>query len=243
MTRYISKKSTDDHDAQLKRPSLRSAVQNRLEEAILRGELKDGQQLIETDIAKWLGVSRGLVRESFRELEKTGIVTHNPYRGTFVKSLTADRVRELYTLRTKLEEYAIQLAILNICDEDIEELSELLELMRRTAEEGNSGELIELDLQFHKNLYSLSGHEMLKETLNNLSRQTHLFIMATKSVYSVFPTLKDAADSHEPILKALKARDSQKACLEIQAHIFDVGTRLYELLREKEQQAELSEEK
>ena len=216
---------------QIKRPSLRDAVQSRLEEAILRGELEDGQQLVESDIAQWLGVSRGLVREAFRELEKTGIITHNPYRGTFVKALTAERVRELYTLRTKLEEYAVQLAIANITDGDILDLDEHLATMMRVALAGDYGELIDLDLQFHKKLYALSHHNLLIETLNGLSRQTHLFIMASKAIYSLFPSLMDAAQSHRPIIDALRDRDSQKACLEIQAHIYEVGARLFDLMQ------------
>jgi len=217
-----------------KRPSLRDAVQNRLEEAILRGELQDGQQLVETDIAQWLGVSRGLVREAFRELEKTGLVTYNPYRGIFVRALTAERVRELYTLRKRLEEFAIELAMVNITDQDVLELDEQLNLMREAATRGNSTELIELDLQFHKKLYALSRHGMLIDILNGLGRQTHLFIVLTKVVYSIFPTLHEVAESHAPLVEALRQRDLKAAGFEIQRHINDVGSKIFEILQEKQ---------
>lgn len=217
-----------------KRPSLRDAVQNRLEEAILRGVLKDGQQLVETDIAQWLGVSRGLVREAFRELEKTGIVVHNPYRGTFVKALTSKRVKELYTLRKKLEEFAIELAIPNVTQDDIEDLQRHLNLMKQVADEGDTAALIELDLQFHKKLYALSGHGMLIDLLNGLSRQTHLFIVLTKVVYTIFPTLQEVAQSHEPLLEAIRRKDLEGARFEIQKHVSDVGSRTVEIMQKDE---------
>ena len=190
--------------------------------------------MVEKDIAQWLGVSRGLVREAFRELEKTGIVIHNPYRGTFVKALTADRVRELYTLRKKLEEFAIELVIPNIEENDILALENHLNVMRKTAEQGDAAELIELDLQFHKKLYALSNHGMLIDLLNGLSRQTHMFIVLTKVVYTLFPTLQDVADSHQPLLEAIRNRNIQAASFEIQKHINDVGNRIFEIMELEE---------
>lgn len=223
--------NTQDLEILAKRPSLREAVQNRLEEGILRGELKDGQQLVETEIAHWLGVSRGLVREAFRELEKTGMVTHNPYRGTFVKALTPKRVRELYTLRKKLEEYAIELAIPNLTDDDITDLEAHLDQMKQVAREGNPTRLIEMDLQFHHKLYALSDHGMLIEILQGLSRQTHLFITLTKVVYALYPTLDEVAESHRPLLEAIRRKDIAAASQEIQIHINVVDRRIFEILQ------------
>ena len=225
---------TSGSDSLTHRPSLRNAVQNRLEEAILRGELKDGQQLVETEIAQWLGVSRGLVREAFRELEKTGIVTHNPYRGTFVRSLTAKRVHELYTLRNKLEEFAIELAIQRITDEDIDELEQNIDKMRRLAEKNNLPGLLDADFQFHNKLYAISDHDMLIDHLNSLSRQSYLFIMLTKVVYTLYPTLQDLAESHEDLLEAVRQRDTERAKAEVRKHISVINERIANVMQKED---------
>ncbi len=222
--------------AGVSRPSLRKVVGSRLRQAIIKGELGDGDRLNETDIAQSLGVSRGLVREAIRELESSGLVENIPYRGTFVTALTPERVVELYSLRTVLEEYAIDLAIERITDQDIRDLSAMVDKMRHVAIRGEGNELVELDMEFHRHLYSLSNHHLLIDTLKRLSGQIQSFILATKVIYSLFPTLDAVVETHEPILSALRERDHQKARQTIHDHICEVGERLVRILREEVQQ-------
>jgi len=224
-----------DNAPQVRRTSLRDAVVRRLEEAILSGELKADQRLNEVDVAQWLGVSRGVVREAIRELENTGIVINIPYRGTFVRSWTPERVRELYSVRSLLEEYAVEQAVAHITEAELEELETILRQMRWKASLGNAMDLVEMDLQFHKKIYACCRNSLLYDLLDNLSGQTHLFIMATKAVYSIFSSLEDAADSHQPILDALRAHDAEEARWQTHQHIFQVGERLIERLQGTDQ--------
>jgi DNA-binding GntR family transcriptional regulator len=133
-----------------------------------------------------------------------------------------------------LEEFAIELLIPNIEEKDILDLEDHLNVMRKTAEQGDVAELLELDLQFHKKLYALSNHGMLIDVLNGLSRQTHMFILLTKVVYTLFPTLQDIADSHEPLLDAIRHKNIQAATFEIQKHINDVGDRIFDIMEIEE---------
>jgi DNA-binding GntR family transcriptional regulator len=221
--------------AGVSRPSLRKVVSNRLRQAILKGELSDGDRLNETDIAQWLGVSRGLVREAIRELESSGLVENIPYRGTFVTGLTPERVMELYSLRAVLEEYAIDLAIDRITDQDIRDLSMLVDEMRAFAMRGEGTELVELDMEFHRRVCSLSNHHLLIDTLKRLSGQIQSFILASKVIYSLFPTLDAVVETHEPILSALRERDHQKARQAVRDHICEVGERMVRILRDEDQ--------
>ncbi len=226
--------NTNGSQANFKRLSLRDVVIERLKQAIINGELIDGQKITEFELAEWLGVSRGLVREVIRELENSGIVINIPYRGTFVRALTADRVNELYTLRSMLEEYAVELAVINASAEDIARLRELINTMYLYAQANDITSLVETDLEFHKTLYTYSQHHLLKDTLDRLSGQTHLFIQATKAIYSLFPSLEEAAYSHSPIVDAIEKRLPELARSEIRKHICEVGERLVDILREKE---------
>lgn len=217
-----------------RRLSLRDVVIERMKQAVINGELVDGQKITELELAEWLDVSRGLVREVIRELENSGILINIPYKGTFVRSLTAERVNELYTLRSRLEEFAVELAIKNATDADISALYEIIASMKRYSLVNDANKFVEVDLEFHKALYAMSQHQLLIDNLERLSGQTHLFIQASKVIYSLFSSLEDAANSHLPIVKAMEKRDVSLARKEISQHICEVGERLVDILREKE---------
>lgn len=236
------KNKMNGSQGEFKRLSLRDAVIERMKQAIIKGELVDGQKVTELELAEWLGVSRGLVREVIRELENTGILVNIPYKGTFVRSLTSDRINELYTLRSLLEEYAIELAVVQASEDEIAQLREILATMTRYAQAGDVNLLVETDLQFHLALYAMSKHQMLIDTLERLSGQTHLFIQATKAMYSIFSSLEEAASSHQCIVDALENRDVNTARSVIRKHICEVGERLVVILQEKERiESNLSE--
>lgn len=228
------KSKLNGSQGEFKRLSLRDAVIERMKQAIIKGELVDGQKVTELELAEWLGVSRGLVREVIRELENTGILVNIPYKGTFVRSLTSERINELYTLRSLLEEYAIELAAMRSSEDEIANLREIVTIMTRYAQAGDANSLVETDLQFHLALYAMSKHQMLIDTLERLSGQTHLFIQATKAMYSIFSSLEDAANSHLTLVDALEKRDINLARDVIRKHICEVGERLFDILQEKE---------
>ena len=60
---------------------LRDVVFNTLRQAILRGELKPGERLMEIQLANKLGVSRTPIREAIRKLELEGLVLMIPRKG------------------------------------------------------------------------------------------------------------------------------------------------------------------
>ncbi len=218
----------------IKRQPLRHTVRTRIEEAIVQGTFKGGEKLNEAELSRALGVSRGLLREALRELEASGVLVSVPYKGTFVKEWTPESVWELYTLRATLEEFAVELAVERVKEKDLNELEELVEAMRQAARVSDTMELVEIDLKFHQRLCQMAGHGLLWNTLQGLAGQTHIFIIATKAYYSPFASLEDAANSHEPILEALRTRDATAARLAIHEHIREVGERYVEQLRSSE---------
>jgi len=224
--------------AEIRRKPLRHTVRARIEEAIVQGIFKGGEKLNEAELARSLGVSRGLVREALRELETSGVLVSVPYRGTFVKEWTPRSVWELYTLRANLEEFAVELVVEQATDADIEELAELVETMRQAARENDAAELVEIDLQFHKRLHEMTGHRLLIQHLQSLGGQTRIFIIATKAYYSPFASLEEAAASHDPILHALRARDAGLAREAINEHIRQVGEIYVDQLEAEKNQEE-----
>src|SRR5947208_14658698 len=80
-------------------PSRTVAVLDAIKHAILSGELKPGQALVETDLAEVLGVSKTPVREALKTLAGAGLVTMNPYKGAAVRVVDDEQARHVYDAR------------------------------------------------------------------------------------------------------------------------------------------------
>ena len=105
---------------------LRDVVFKTLREAILRGDLKPGERLMELQLAAKLGVSRTPIREAIRMLQQEGLAVTIPRRGAEVAAMTEKDMEDVLQVREALEILAVQLASEKITKEQIAELEERL---------------------------------------------------------------------------------------------------------------------
>jgi DNA-binding GntR family transcriptional regulator len=89
-------------------PSRTEAVLDAIKHAILAGELRPGQGLVETELAQLLGVSKTPVREALKTLAGAGLVTMSPYRGAAVRAIDPASAAAIYDLRLLLEPEAVR---------------------------------------------------------------------------------------------------------------------------------------
>ena len=101
---------------------LRDVVFNTLRKAILKGELKPGERLMEIALAERLGVSRTPVREAMRKLELEGLVVMIPRRGAQVANITEKDLNDVLEVRRALDALGAELACERITGEEIREL-------------------------------------------------------------------------------------------------------------------------
>ena len=101
---------------------LRDVVFNTLRQAILKGELKPGERLMEIQLANRLGVSRTPVREAIRKLELEGLVLMIPRKGAVVAEITIKDLEDVLEVRGVLEILAVQNACQNITEIQLQEL-------------------------------------------------------------------------------------------------------------------------
>jgi DNA-binding GntR family transcriptional regulator len=87
-------------------PTVRAIVAQKLRGAIMSGNLKPGQRLVERELCEMMGVSRPSIREALRLLEADGLVNTVPHRGPMVSTISLDEARQLYAARAVLEGYA-----------------------------------------------------------------------------------------------------------------------------------------
>src|SRR5918998_4976666 len=114
--------------------ALSRRIVDQLKRVIIAGELRPGDRVLETDLAEQLGVSRGPVRQAFRQLEQEGLLVSYPHRGTFVASVPEDEIDEVYALRAHVEVYAARRVVARQPDEAARALQELVDAMQAAAD-------------------------------------------------------------------------------------------------------------
>ena len=152
--------------------SLRGRVFHKIREDILSGKYRDNEELKEVTIGEELGVSRTPVREAFRQLELEGLIHIIPNKGAYVTGITAQDVKDIYMIRSKLEGLCAYLATTQITDEQMEEVEENIYLSKFHAKKGHSEQNAELDNRFHEILYEACHSKMLKHQLQDFHDET-----------------------------------------------------------------------
>lgn len=200
----------------LERSNLAADIASLLRRSIVKGELGPGTRLIEAEIAQQLGVSRGPLREAFRILETEGLLESYPGRGSFVAEVGERDIREVYSLRGFLEERAIRMAAENATAEDLQELERILASMFEAAKQGDSSGVQELDFQFHRKIWEIADHHLLREVLEGLTTRIRRFLAVQTELYG---DLAEGISDHQQMLSALKNGDEDKAAEKILHHL------------------------
>jgi DNA-binding GntR family transcriptional regulator len=143
-------------------------VSHILTEAILEGDLKGGDQLIEAELQKQFGISRSPLREAFRDLEKKGLVVIIPRRGTFVKRITRKDIEENFPVRAVLEGLAAREAYRKITPDALEKMACVLGEMARAVKENDTKAYWKSHLEFHDIFIKASGNDILIDVLKTL---------------------------------------------------------------------------
>jgi DNA-binding GntR family transcriptional regulator len=160
------------------------------------------------------------VREAFRELAAEELIVLEPHRGAYVKTFTSEDVREIYSMRSVLETAMVRLAIERVTKDDLAGLDALIDDMRQAARAEEPDTLIEIDLEFHHRLCELSGHRRLIAAWQRLASPIRLFLAMAIPRYL---GLSDAAESHPPIVRALRRRDADSAIKYMERGVLQVG--------------------
>ena len=217
--------------------SLRGRVFNKIREDILSGKYKENEELREVAIGEELGVSRTPVREAFRQLELEGLIQIIPNKGAYVTGITANDVKDIYMIRSKLEGLCAQWATEHITQVQMEELEENIYLSKFHSEKGHSEQIAELDNRFHEILYEACNSKMLEHQL----RAFHDYVLRVrKKTLSHYKRSSESTKEHEAIFEAIKNKRADEAEKLANQHIvnaFDniVKNGLYEAYGEENQ--------
>jgi DNA-binding GntR family transcriptional regulator len=223
MEHSITRDSDRPVFSKLAQASLARQALDSIRQAIINGDLKPDEPLRESSIASQMGISRAPVREALLILEEEGFVERIPHKGTYVTSFSKHDVEELYSLRTVLECFGIELLVERMDDKDIQYLQSLLDKMRQGARAGNARRVNDYDLAIHEYLMKRSGHKRLLSVWRGLKSQIRRILIAGNLLNE---DLDQVVENHVPLFHALEARDAVEAKRLIEQHVSDVGERV-----------------
>jgi DNA-binding GntR family transcriptional regulator len=195
------------------RPMLRDQIKDALIERILEGAYVPGERIVEIRIAQEFGVSQAPVREALRELELERFVVSEPFRGARVRDITAEELAELHLVRTALEDVAARGAATGLGG-DVSGLVAELAGMRRAARAGDVPGFVDSEMAFHRRIAEASGNG----TLQALWRSLHVDLRKTLASLRA-ADLADVAESHLPVLEALRSGDAERSARAVRDHL------------------------
>ena len=166
----------------LQRPvPLRQSVYDALIDLIVGGELPPGQHMVETDLARQLGVSRQPIREALHRMEAEGWVDLRPSQGAFVHVPTDSEVDELLDVRALLEAETARLAAASAGPDPQTrrgQLARLREICREgeaAADAGDFGAAVTANNAFHAEIAVMGGNATLAELANIVGRRVQWY--------------------------------------------------------------------
>jgi DNA-binding GntR family transcriptional regulator len=194
-------------------------VIQQLRQAILTGQLKPGQRIVEREIAEAMQTSRGPVRDALKLLENERLVVRYPHKGTFVAWLSLRDAEEIYSLREAIELLAVDYIIRNATSEQIDELDKLVEAMAVQAERGYTQfEATDIDLDFHHTMCRISGHKRLLKAWETLNPQIRMLVLQHRTLLPD-DFRQTGVEWHRQIVQALRQRDIKQAQRLMRRHI------------------------
>ena len=188
------------------RESTPSIIAGKLRTAIGRGQIPAGSQLVETELARELGVSRGPLREAMQRLTQEGLLISIRNRGIFVITMTEEEVQDMYVARTAVERAAAELILQKDGGKDIAaQLSRVVKAMKKAADKADLDAMSEADMEYHSTLVAAAESPRLSRMHNTLLTETRMCLTALEQRY---PDPHTRVGEHQAIADAL-AKDDQ----------------------------------
>jgi DNA-binding GntR family transcriptional regulator len=186
-----------------------------LRRAIVAGELRPGQRVVQDDIARQLGLSIAPVREALRILEQEGQVTYLPRRGYFVTELRSEDIEEIYDLRRVLEERAVRNALPTLDAETIERIELAAAECVDAAERADIAGELAANRRFHFAIFESPGQPHTIRVIRLLWDSTEAY----RALYYNSPTERhESLRAHDRIIAAVRARDADRVVAALDEH-------------------------
>jgi DNA-binding GntR family transcriptional regulator len=184
-----------------------------LREAIIAGELKGGDRILEQKWSERLGIGQPTLREAMRELEHQGLLRRTTQRGTFVAVLSPDDYRQILEVRIPLEAMAVSRAAKRITPELEAELSSIVEAMAGIEHDSDVKRFHDCDVMFHRTIWKAADNRYLEELLETITFRLFVFSIVGRWPESpgFEPERHASIEQHQGILDGIRTGDPERA--------------------------------
>ena len=211
---------------------LRDVVFQTLREAILKGDLRPGERLMELQLASKLGVSRTPIREAIRILEQEGLAVTIPRKGAEVARMTEKNMEDVLQIREALDDLAVQIACDKMTEDQLTNLSLAMNNFENAIQAGNLDRIIACDVEFHDIIYESTDNPKLVTLLNNLREQIYRYRVEYLKEKENYPML---IQEHKAILNALKEKNKECVVTAMHTHIRNQAETVKNIIREQQE--------
>lgn len=195
---------------------LRDVAFNTLRQAILTGELKPGERLMEIRLADKLGVSRTPVREAIHKLALEGLVTMVPRHGAEVAQITEKSMNDVLEVRRALDALCAELACDRITEDELTALKLACDHFEQCVAVKDTRKIAQADVALHDIIAQATGNQRLIQLIHNLSEQMYRYR---------FEYIKDSSqherlvEEHRVIYQSLVEKDKEAVSQAAKTHI------------------------
>ena len=176
----------------------------RLENMILTGVFQPRERLVELNLAKELEVSRFWVRDAFKILETKGLIEVIPYKGAMVCDVDEHEIENIFEVRVELDSLATRKAAQNVQRSDIKYLKRMARKFEESVKNGDLGEMIAANEDFHNYIYELSQNPTLIQVIHQLKAQSHIL---RYHAWASPDVIKRIQKEHKLLIEAMNNKD------------------------------------
>ena len=203
-------------------PTTTRAIVDALTKAIVEHRLQPGSKLAEQKLADHFGVSRTLVRQALFQLSQNRLIRLEPARGAFVAAPAADEARQVFAVRRMLEAEMTREFVRTVTPAKIKALKEHVALEKSAVAGEDVSGRTELLGDFHVRMAELMGNQVLAQMLGELISRCALITL----MYQSSSAAEHSNEEHADIVKALAAKDEERAVRLMTEHLLNVEANL-----------------
>ncbi|MGE4239214.1 GntR family transcriptional regulator [Ramlibacter sp.] len=181
-------------------------VYDTLYEAILSGVIAPGERLMVDEVAAHFGVSKIPVREALKALAASGWVQIRPHRGTFVRPLSSQELRQVFEMRRVLEPYCARLAAGRRTEEHVRELKALVKEGMEAVRDGDVVRTTAVNSRFHNVMAGAVANDLIFDTVTGLEARMRRYFIAVD-----WKQRRESMSQHKAIMEAIRDGDGDEA--------------------------------
>jgi len=192
----------------------RDIVLEAIREAILSGEYRPGEKILQEKLAEEMNISQTPIREALRILEVEGLIEYYPHKGVRVSEVSVDEIKEIYTIRIELELLATRESIKNISDKKLKYLWKLQNEIEKISQSNGLKNIYKPDYKLHMLIYESCEMPLLLRIIKQLWGRLPRDILQ-----NIPGRAAESAKDYKLILEAIEAKDVDETEKRMKYHI------------------------